>query len=184
MKFTFIGGVPTAGKSYLADKLSKERQLTHVDIDEWRDEMKRDPNLEPWANFFWNKDEGAYWQKTGCEEHWENLRKQSEALWPTIKRHVDEIMAKGQPAIFEGVSIFPHLAAQDFPFQGVYMLGESLESTFERIKEKPRWGRTEELWRKEAEIFYRCEGPLYEKEAKKHGFKSFTSIEEAERESF
>lgn len=182
MKYAFIGGIPRAGKSELAEKVARATGAVHIDIDEWREEMGKDPNLEPWVNFFWNKNEGEYWKIVNCEEHWENLKKQSEALWPAIIRRANEIIKSGKPAIFEGVNILPHLTAKDFNFPGIFLLGESLEVIFERNKKDPRWGQTETLQKKEAEMFFFCERPRYEREAKKYGFKTFTDPNEAEKE--
>lgn len=182
MNNVFISGIPASGKSYLAEKIVKARGVKHIDIDRLRQTMVQDPHLKPWVNFFWEKDEERYWANVTCEEHWENLKKQSEAFWPVIKKKVNEIISQGIPAIFEGVNILPHLAAKDFTFPGIFLLGESAEMIFERIKKDPRWGKTEALQRKEAEMLFLCERPKLEKEAKKFGFETFVDQDEAEKE--
>ena len=181
MKYVFIGGIPAAGKSYLAGKVAKAFKVQHIDIDRWRSELKKDPNLEPWVNFVWHQNEEKYWQSTDSQKHWQNLKNQSEAIWPIIKEKINKVVAAGEPAIFEGVNILPHLAKADLDFPGIYFLGKSFAQIFKRLKKEPCWGRTEELQKKEAEMFIR-EGSIFKKEAEKYGFKTFIDLRKAEKE--
>jgi 2-phosphoglycerate kinase len=180
MSYIFISGIPASGKSYLAKKLSLELGVFHFDTDTLRKEMAKDPKLEPWVNFYWNKDEKEYYTNTSCDQLWKNLVNQSEAFWSTILNKINEIKQSHPVAIFEGVNILPHLAAKDLDFPGVYLLGESQEQILERIKKAPRWGATEELQEIEASIFFNCERIHYQKEAEKYGFMTFTNPKEAE----
>ena len=135
MKSVFIGGVPTAGKSHLANKLAKITGATHVNLDDLRSEMLKDSSLEPWVNFFWNQDESEYWKKViTSDEHWENLKKQSEAFWPTILAKISEENKTGEKTIFEGVNILPHLVHKDLPFRGVFLLSPSEDDVLNRLK--------------------------------------------------
>ncbi len=182
MNYVFIGGIPASGKSYLANKIAKVTGALHVNLDDLREKMLKDPNLEPWVNYFWNLDEEKYYNTATCEEQWQNLVNQSEAFWPTTLKKVEDYKKKGQPAIFEGVNILPHLVAKDPDFSGVFLLGSSVEEIFERNTRAPRWGNTEELQRIEAEAFFNCERPNYQREAEKYGYKTFTDNTEAEKE--
>lgn len=180
MKYAFISGIPASGKSYLATKVAKATGALHIEIDEWREEMRSDPELKKWVDFFWDKDEAEYWRATNCDQQWENLKNQSEILWPATLKRMKDIQNSGKPAIFEGVNILPHLACRDLEFEGIILLGKSFEIIFERNRKDPRWGQTDELQRMEAEGFYNCERPRYKAEAEKYGFKTFTDIAEAE----
>lgn len=182
MKYVFISGIPTAGKSYLAEKIADKTGCAHVCIDDLRSSMKDHPELEPMVNFFWNIDEAKYWENISPREHWNNLKRQSEAFWPIILDKVRETQQTGQSAVFEGVNILPHLAYQDFDFPGVVLLGESEQKVFERCRENPRWGKTDELQKREAEWFFVHEGKIYAEEARKYGYKTFHSTEKAEIE--
>lgn len=182
MKYSFISGIPASGKSYLAQKVSKQTNSLYVNLDKFRIEMRNDPRLEPWASFFWNQDEGAYWKDVSCKKHCENLKCQSEAMWPYILDKISEIKNQYTPTIFECVNILPHLAHKDLDFRGVYLLGESLQVILERLKAVPRWGKTEFLQKKEAEYFFLCEGEMYKEEANRYGYKSFSDNSEAEQE--
>ncbi|KKT87347.1 MAG: hypothetical protein UW87_C0036G0001, partial [Candidatus Moranbacteria bacterium GW2011_GWC2_45_10] len=182
MGYVFIGGIPCAGKSYLAEKIAKENGMIHVNPDFLREEMEKDKNLEPWVNFFRNLDEEKYLESTTAEKHWENIRKQSEAFWPLLLEKIESVRKNNQFVIFETENILPHLALRDLDFPGVYLLGESVETIFERNKLSPRWGSTEDLQRKEAEMFFDWVRPILQKEAEDYGYKTFSNAEEAEKE--
>ncbi|MBI5220704.1 MAG: hypothetical protein HY978_02630 [Candidatus Liptonbacteria bacterium] len=181
MKYVFVSGIPALGKSHLAEKVAKFAGVLHLKVDDWREEF-RTTKCGDWVDFFRNKNEAEYWETTDCEKHWENMIKQSEALWPEIVGKIGQVIKSGKPAIFEGVNILPHLARRDLNFKGVVLLGESFETILKRNRQDSRWGQTEELQKKEAEIFFYCEGLKYEQEAKKYGFKTFTDSRLAEKE--
>lgn len=180
MKYVFISGIPASRKTYIAKKISKSIGCLHVNLDDLRRDMVSDPKLEPWINFFRRKNELEYWKSVTPEEHWANLRKQAEVFWPRYLEKINEIKNTAKLGIFESVSILPHLANQDLDFSGIYLLGESIETIFEGLKENPRWGENEKLQLTEAEWFYLHEGKMYKSEAKKYGFKSFRNPEKAE----
>ncbi len=182
MKYIFISGIPTSGKSYLAEKVAQKTNSIHVNIDDLRSEMKKNPNLKHWVNFFWNKDEEKYWETITPEEHWNNLVKQSEAFWPIILEKIHEIKNLKRSAIFEGVNILPHLAHQDLDFPGIVLLGDSKQTVLGRCRENPRWGKTDELQKKEAKWFFVHEGTMYKKEADKYSYKAFSDFKKAEDE--
>jgi hypothetical protein len=173
--------IESGGKSYLANKIAKSLGITNIKMDAIRDEMVKDPVLEPWVNFFWHKNEAEYYPTTHPEEQWQNIVNQSEAFWPTMKRKIEETLASGKPAIFEGVNLLPHLM-RELSIKGVVILGNSEEETFERIKADPRWGKSEELQRLKADAFFNVERPRYEAEAKKYGYPTFDGPEDAEAE--
>ncbi len=182
MKYFFISGIPASGKSWLASKMAKELNLLHVDIDNLRGEMTKDEKLKKWVNFFLDQDETEYWENTSCDQDWQNLKNQSEAFWPTIKNKIDSVITDGKPAIFEGVNLLPHLMKEYNEISGIYLLGESFELILKRNMEDPRWGKTEELQRKEAEMFYYYEGKKYKEEAERYGYKTFEDASEVEKE--
>lgn len=181
MKYIFISGIPASGKSYLAKKVAKATGVLHFKIDDWREEFWKNENAD-WVDFFWNKNEKEYWETITPQKHWNNLKNQSEAVWPIILEKIRTIQKTKKSAIFESVNILPHLARRDFDFPGIVLLGESIDTIFERCKKDPRWGKTEELQKIEAEWFFIHEGKIYEKEAKKYGYKTFRDSDKAEKE--
>ncbi len=76
----------------------------------------------------------------------------------------------------------PHLAHQDLDFHGIVLLGDSEQIVLERCRKNPRWGKTDELQKKEAKWFFVHEGTIYRKEANKYGYKVFNDSEKAEIE--
>ena len=180
-KSAFITGIPTAGKSCLAKKVSEKIGARHVAIDDYRKEWGKDPALNKWTNLFLNLDEEKYLAMS-CDEQWQKGIEQSEGLWSATLEKINEIRDNGQSAIFEAVTILPHLAKRDLNFPGIVLLGESFEKTLERNYKFPRWGKTKELQRREAESFWNCERKHYQSEAEKYGFKSFSDPVAAEAE--
>lgn len=182
MKYAFIGGIPAAGKTYLAKKVSEMLGTAHFPTDNWRNDLRDDPALKKWVDFFWNLDEKKYYEETDCEGQWKNLRNQSEAFWPKFLKKIKDSQASGQPAIFEGVNILPHLARRDLDFSGIFLLGKSYETILERNKKQPRWGKTATLQEIEAKAFWNCERVRYKEEAERYNFKTFSDPALAEKE--
>jgi hypothetical protein len=182
MTYVFIGGIPASGKSYLARDIASETGAYYFGIDSLRREMSKVPHLKYWTDYYRNLDEEEFYKNTPCEGQWEALCRQSEAFWPTILENINKTKSKYPSAIFEGVNLLPHLTSKYLDFPGIFLLGESFEQIFARNKERPRWGKTEEVQRLEAENFFHCEGMMYKQEAEKYGYKTFHNSNEAKVE--
>jgi len=180
MNSIFISGIPAAGKTHLALRLHKKTGLPILSTDRLRENMAKDSTLKNWVHFFFDKDEREYFSKTSCKDHWFNLVKQSEAFWPEIIKAVKDLEEKG-PCIVESVNLLPHLANKHLKFSGTYLIGESEKEIFIRLQNNPRWGKTKELQKIEADRFYNCEGRCYKEEAGKYGYQTSTNTEEAYR---
>ncbi len=63
MKYVFISGISTSGKSYLAKKVAQKTGSIHISTDDLKEGMAEDSKLKPFVNFFWNMDENKYWKK-------------------------------------------------------------------------------------------------------------------------
>lgn len=178
-KRVFITGIPTAGKSYLAKKLAAETGGIVVSVDDMRSDLYKDPEYKKWIDFYHDKDEHAYYTSVPYDEQWNNLVSQSEGMWPGIMKKIRGYDGEEKPIIFEGVNILPHLAHKDLGVPGIVLIGKLEEDIFERCKEDPRWGKTEELWKLEADAFFKGERPRYRQEGEKYGYKVFESAEDA-----
>ncbi len=75
--------------------------------------------------------------------------------------------------------MLPHLVKRDLGFDGVVLIGSSLEETLERNKKDPRWGNTSELQELEANTFFNVERPHYKEEALKYGYLTFERADDA-----
>jgi len=81
--------------------------------------------------------------------------------------------------VFECVNMLPHLIKRDLSFDGVVLIGSSLEETLERNKKDPRWGNTPELQELEANTFFNIERPHYKEEALEYGYPIFERADDA-----
>lgn len=178
-KRIFITGIPTAGKSFLARKLAEKVGGICVSIDDFREELTKDERYKKWVNFYLDQDEYTYYTTMDYDEQWANLVKQSEGFWPGILEKIHQYDTDGEPIIFEGVNILPHLAHRDLSIPGVAIIGRSFEETLERNKKDPRWGETEELQKLEAKAFFNGERPRYKEGAEKYGYQVFETPDEA-----
>jgi len=176
-KRLFITGIPTAGKSYLANKLASAVGGIHVEVDHIRKGVKNHPEYEKWVNFYYKHDKSTYYRTTTYDQQWKNLVNQSEGIWPAILGGIEKYQNEERPVIFDGVNILPHLAKKDLDFLGVVILGKSLEDVIKRNTEDTRWGDTEiEV---QSEAFFYGERPHYKEEGKKYGYKVFETADEA-----
>lgn len=178
-KRLFITGIPTAGKSYLAKKLSLEVKGTAICLDDFREELASNPRYQKWVNFYQDQDENVYLAKTDPVALWQNLVTQSEVLWSAFAEKIQSYRAEEKPVIFESVNILPHLARKHLGFPGIVLLGGSFEETLSRNKKNPRWGRTPHLQELEAKTFFKIERPRYKAEAEKYGYPAFEIADEA-----
>ena len=178
-KRIFITGIPTAGKSYLGKKLAEKVGGICVSIDDFREDLAKDERYKKWVQFYSDQDEYTYYTTTTYDEQWVNLVKQSEGFWLGILKKIRQYETEDRPVIFEGVNILPHLAHKDLGISGVTIIGRSFEETLERNKKNPRWGKTEELQKLEADAFFNGERPHYKEESEKYGYKVFETPDDA-----
>lgn len=172
MNSVFITGTITAGKSHLANKLSASLPIQHISTDELWESVKDHPEFKSWYNYFWNKDEAEYYRTTSPEQLWQDIVDQSEAIWPIVKQRIAQVSDEGRPAIFEGVSLLPHLMHQ-ISMKGVVLLALSEQQIFERLQRQPRWSDEAQLQRVEAHVFFTVRNRYYESEAKQYGYPAF-----------
>jgi 2-phosphoglycerate kinase len=178
-KRLFITGIPASGKSYLAKELAVKTGGIVVSLDNAREKFFDDDYYKKWVMFYFYKNEKEYLTQTPPEELWDDLVKQSEALFPIFKSEIEKYHNETRPVIFECVNLLPHIADQELYFSGVVMLGDSFETILERNKKDPRWGETEELQELEAREFFYVERPRYKKEAEKYGYPTFENYKDA-----
>jgi|GEM_PF-629739 hypothetical protein len=193
----FITGIPTAGKSYLARKLINATGGYCLETDNLYEELGHDPRYAKWAKFFEENNEYAYYTQNDPEKQWSILAEMHEKLWPGVLERIRSYEAGDIPfksriagflrrpfspkrlLIFEGINILPHLAKKDLDFPGVVLVGKSLEEVLERNRQRPRWGKTEEMIKMGAEAFWSIERPHYIEEARNCGYEVFEDADEA-----
>lgn len=183
IKKLFITGIPTAGKSYLAEKLANEVGGIWISTDDLREELAKEARYKKWINFYLNQDEYEYYTTTDYDQQWKNLVRQSEEIWSGIFEKITALYKGDKPIIFEGVNILPHLAKKFLDFPGITLIGKSFEEVFERNKKDPRLGRTEKLQKLESDAFFYGERVHYKQEAEKYGYPVFETADEAYKEA-
>ncbi|MDP2683880.1 MAG: hypothetical protein Q8P20_02375 [bacterium] len=179
--YVFVSGPPTAGKSHLVNEFitQSDYDILHIKLDDLREDLKNDPNMNKWVNFFRNLDPTKYWQKNTPEDHIKNIIMQARALWPEILIKMKQKMHSDKQIIFEGVSVIPELASKFLDFPGFYLVPTDVETIYNRLLAHSRWGKTNDLKRKEAIAFYEEGKKLFGDNAREYGYKVFTDSDEA-----
>ncbi len=176
----FIGGAPTAGKTHLARDFTKQSDgaIHHIKVDDIREELRTVPEVKKWANFFKSQDETAYWKRTDCKQHLQNIIDQSNALWPHILKKIKESQKQFPRVIFEGIDIMPELAHRDLDFDGFFLVPPDVETMYVRLQAHRRWGETNDLKRQEAKCFYEGDAMYIKQEAEKYGYEVFDNLDD------
>lgn len=115
-KIIFIGGMPTAGKSTIAEAVSKELNLPWISTDQIRDTLRGVVKRSELPKLF--NPEGFDGEKFlthfSATEIAQMEFSQSEAVWPGIKAFIDSDYTWVNGLIIEGVNILPKLVHKDF----------------------------------------------------------------------
>ncbi len=177
-----ITGIPTAGKSTLAQNIADETNGIVLATDVIRKELVTNPIYEPWVNFYREKDPYEYYTNTNPKEQWKTLYDQSVNIWPGILEVINHYKDEQKLVIVEGVSALPELIHRDLGWPCLVLVNNSLEETHRRNKIKPRWGiKDPETLLLNSKGFYSIEGPEYIKQAKEFGYPVFDNNEAARK---
>jgi len=111
-----IGGMPTAGKSTLAENLSEDLNLPWISTDQIGIIMRAVATREKYPMLFtWEDYDGMnYLNELTADEIADNEFAKGEAVWPGVRKLVKEDYTWNDGFIIEGDDILPHLVAQDF----------------------------------------------------------------------
>lgn len=111
-----VGGMPTAGKSTLAENLSSHLNLPWFSTDQIGIIMQSvatretHPELLRWDDYSNDPSIGDL----TAEEIADNEFAKAGAVWPGLRKLIQHDYTWNDGAVFEGVDILPHLVAQDF----------------------------------------------------------------------
>jgi 2-phosphoglycerate kinase len=111
-----VGGMPTAGKSTIAENLSKHLKLPWISTDQIGIIMREVATREKYNKLFtWADYEGLqYLHKYTADEIADNEFAKGEAVWLGVRKFIKEDYTWNNGFIIEGDDILPHLVAQDF----------------------------------------------------------------------
>jgi 2-phosphoglycerate kinase len=111
-----VGGMPTAGKSTVAESLSKHLNLPWISTDQIGMIMRAVASREKHPGLFTWEDYGGfgYLNQFTADEIVDNEFAKSEAVWLGVRKLINQDYAWNNGFIIEGDDILPHLVAQDF----------------------------------------------------------------------
>jgi 2-phosphoglycerate kinase len=111
-----VGGMPTAGKSTLAENLSKHLNLPWISTDQIGTIMRAVASRGKYPELFtWEDYNGVqFLNDLTADEIADNQFAAGEASWLGIRRLIREDDTWNDGFIIEGAGILPHLVAQDF----------------------------------------------------------------------
>jgi 2-phosphoglycerate kinase len=111
-----IGGMPTAGKSTVAENLSKHLNLPWISSDQIGMIMRAVAAREKHPTLFTWEDYGGfqYLHKFTADQIADNEFAKGEAVWPGVRKLIKEDYTWNNGFIIEGDDILPHQVAQDF----------------------------------------------------------------------
>jgi 2-phosphoglycerate kinase len=111
-----IGGAPTTGKSTMAHLVAKHLGVPWISTDQIREIMRLVANRKDYPKLF--NPEGYTAERFLTEFSAEQIAnmemEQGEAVWPGIKKFIEDDYTWKDGFVIEGVNLLPHLIAKDF----------------------------------------------------------------------
>ena len=180
-KIIFIGGSPTAGKSYTARKIAEELKIPWISTDTIRGQMQKIVRKEDYPALFLHAEPTAdmcveFLNKNSAREIVDVVNKESEDVWKGVKGLIETDYSWGS-YIVEGVALLPHLIVDYIKKNGNVVVLFLVDNDIKRIKEtvfsRGLWDKAEnypdEVKWKEVEWVIAF-NEFIKKEAKKYGF--------------
>lgn len=111
-----IGGMPTAGKSTIAEAVAKHYDLPWISTDQIRMVMQSVANQQEHPTLFagMNMTAEAFFESYTINEIAKQEYDQAEEVWTGIKRFIDTGWVWQKGCVIEGVSIIPKLVAERY----------------------------------------------------------------------
>jgi 2-phosphoglycerate kinase len=111
-----VGGMPTAGKSTLAENLSKQLNLPWISTDQIGTIMRAVASKEKYPKLFtWEDYDGVqFLNELTADEIADNEFANGEAIWLGVRKLIEEDDAWSNGFIIEGATILPRLIVRDF----------------------------------------------------------------------
>lgn len=149
-KIILIGGAPTTGKSTMAALVAKHLNLPWISTDQIRETMRLVARREDHPKLF--NPEGYDAQKFLTEFSASEIAdmelEQGEAVWPGIKKFIEDDYTWKEGFVMEGVNILPHLVAQDFSdnkeVKAVFLVDEDADRIKDVVYNRGLWDGAKE----------------------------------------
>lgn len=112
-----VGGMPTAGKSTIAENLSRHLNLPWISTDQIGMIMRAVASKKQYPTLFtWEDYDGVqFLNEFTSDEIADREFAKSEAVWLGVRKLVKEGDSWSNGFIIEGADVLPHLVAKDFP---------------------------------------------------------------------
>jgi 2-phosphoglycerate kinase len=113
-KIFLIGGVPTTGKSTVAELVAKRVNLPWISTDQIRDVMRAVANRKDHPNLFTSEGYNAerFLNEFSAEKIVDIEFEQGGAVWLGIKKFIEDDFTWSKGFVMEGVSLIPELIAE------------------------------------------------------------------------
>lgn len=140
-----IGGAPTAGKSFMAQQLSKHLNIPWISTDQIREFMRTTVNEKDFPALFISKEYTAesFLNKFSAEEIVNQEIDEAEATWTGVKWFIEKDDAWENGFIIEGIGILPHLIAKDFKdkkeVKAVFLVDEDVDRVRDVVFNRGVW---------------------------------------------
>src|SRR3989338_6307131 len=110
-----IGGAPTTGKSTIAEMLARHLDIPWISTDQIREMLRAVVKREDLPKLFTPKDYTAekFLTEFSSEQIVDSEMGHGEAIWPAIKRLVEQDWVWERGFVLEGVEILPHLVSEN-----------------------------------------------------------------------
>lgn len=132
-KIILIGGAPTVGKSYVADKIARELNLPWISTDTIREQMRKVLKKKDYPNLFYYANATAkmaeeHLGKTSAKQIVKNCNAESVDVWNGVMSLMGEVSGS---LIIEGVAILPRLVKglkiKNKQFKTIFLVDENVE---------------------------------------------------------
>ena len=126
-----IGGMPTVGKSTIAEMVAKHYDLPWISTDQIRMIMQTVANHDERPALFagMNMSADEFFETYSVNDIIQQEREYGEEVWAGVKRFIDTNWVWKKGCVIEGVGIFPKLAAEYTDESGVKTIFLSDENT-------------------------------------------------------
>lgn len=172
-----IGGAPTAGKSTVAEKLSKHLGIPWIGTDQIREIMKGTVTQEERPMLFNSRQFTAeeFFNTYSAEGIVQNEIAESEVVWAGVKAFIDNEYS-WHSFIVEGVALLPHLVAgykSDSKFKTIFLVDRDADRIRDVVWNRGLWSSAknypDSVKEKEVEWVMRFNEHIV-REAEKYGF--------------
>ncbi len=180
-KIILIGGSPTAGKSYIARKISESLKLPWISTDTIREQMRGIVKKKDFPHLFHHSGVGPhvavkYLSKNSAKKIVKNQNNESFEVWKGVKSLIERDTEWGS-FIVEGVAILPNLvknlSIKSKEIKTIFLVDEDVDRVRKKIFTRGLWDDAHKYPHdvKEKEVEWVIEFNKYiSEEAKKYGF--------------